>query len=338
MSLFVCPLCSIRHGKDDYARSRRYNSEICRRGSEEEDGYVHYICEHYHVELALDNAIVQGTYDEELTERILDLSAQVVMRYKDCNVNGEHRKWHFYYTPMKDGNRPRSPEFVNLAYQMRDYPEQVIDVAHQSLMNLSIKYPRYGHVITAAWQDHRLFFDRDGSNSSVPGILKVLTDLGYLRNLEEYDNFSITAAGWQKIDELRKQEQVVRQGFIAMAFREETKPIREAFRKAITEMGYNASVIDEKEHNNQIVPEIFYEIQRSKFVVVDVTYPNLGAYYEAGYAQALGKQVIICCQEDSFKDSSRRPHFDISQKSMIVWTDEADLVRRLKRRIEATVQ
>lgn len=123
-----------------------------------------------------------------------------------------------------------------------------------------------------------------------------------------------------------------------MAFREETKPIREAFRKAITEMGYNASVIDEKEHNNQIVPEIFYEIQRSKFVVVDVTYPNLGAYYEAGYAQALGKQVIICCQEDSFKDSSRRPHFDISQKSMIVWTDEADLVRRLKRRIEATVQ
>ena len=55
MSLFVCPICSIRHGKDDYARSRRSNSEICRRGSEEEDGYVHYICEHYGLEYRFDD-------------------------------------------------------------------------------------------------------------------------------------------------------------------------------------------------------------------------------------------------------------------------------------------
>ena len=97
------------------------------------------------------------------------------------------------------------------------------------------------------------------------------------------------------------------------------------------------SVIDEKEHNNQIVPEIFYEIERSKFMVVDVTYPNYGAYYEAGYAQALGKQVIICCRENEFRNADTRPHFDISQKSMIVWKDETELIERLKRRIEATV-
>jgi nucleoside 2-deoxyribosyltransferase len=123
-----------------------------------------------------------------------------------------------------------------------------------------------------------------------------------------------------------------------MSFREETKPIREAFRTAMQESGYSVAVIDEKEHNNQIVPEIFYEIERSKFVVVDVTYPNYGAYYEAGYAQALGKQVIICCREAEFHDKSTRPHFDISQKSMVVWKDETDLVQRLKRRIEATVK
>ena len=100
--------------------------------------------------------------------------------------------------------------------------------------------------------------------------------------------------------------------------------------------GYIPRMIDEKEHNNQIVPEILFEISRSKFVVVDVTYPNYGAYYEAGYAEALGKEVIICCREDVF-NSNQKPHFDIAQKSSIVWKDEEDLENRLFRRIEATV-
>ena len=126
------------------------------------------------------------------------------------------------------------------------------------------------------------------------------------------------------------------QGFIAMSFRNETKTISESFKNAISRCGYIPRRIDEKEHNNQIVPEILFEISRSKFVVVDVTYPNYGAYYEAGYAEALGKEVIICCRDKEFNGDSR-PHFDIAQKSTIVWKDEDDLENRLYRRIEATV-
>ena len=102
--------------------------------------------------------------------------------------------------------------------------------------------------------------------------------------------------------------------------------------------GYSALAIDEKEHNNQIVPEIFDEIDKSKFLVMDVTIPNFGAYYEAGYALGKGKQVIICCKEDAFESSDSRPHFDIAQKSMIVWKTEEELVERLKKRIQATVK
>ncbi len=125
-----------------------------------------------------------------------------------------------------------------------------------------------------------------------------------------------------------------------MSFRNETATIRNSFKIAIEACGYAVKIIDEKEHNNQIVPEIFYEIERSKFIVVDVTYPNYGAYYEAGFAQALGKEVIVCCKKEAFENTSgkfERPHFDIAQKSMVLWEDEADLVSRLKRRIEATV-
>ncbi len=42
-----------------------------------------------------------------------------------------------------------------------------------------------------------------------------------------------------------------------------------------------------------------------------------------------------CATRDAeFHSKESRPHFDISQKSMIVWKDESELIERLKRRIE----
>jgi nucleoside 2-deoxyribosyltransferase len=148
--------------------------------------------------------------------------------------------------------------------------------------------------------------------------------------------YEITARGWLRIGELSKSKNEINQGFIAMAFKPETAEIGEAFRDAIAECGYIPRRIDQKEHNNQIVPEIFYEIKRSKFLVVDVTIPNYGAYYEAGYGEALNKQVIVCCKQNVF-NNGEKPHFDIAQKSTVVWKDIEDLKQKLKIRIEATV-
>lgn len=205
-------------------------------------------------------------------------------------------------------------------------------------MNLSIKYPNYGDVICFFYVDRRIVFEHNTNNCNDCGTLRILADLGYLKDTKNDQTYTITAEGWKKIDELKKKKLIRKQAFIAMQFGDATNSIRESFRKAISESGYSVKIIDEKEHNNQIVPEIFYEIEQSLFVVVDVTYPNYGAYYEAGYAQALGKEVIVCCRKDNFDSVSARPHFDIAQKSMIIWTDNEDLVFRLKRRIEATVK
>ena len=165
----------------------------------------------------------------------------------------------------------------------------------------------------------------------------IMIQLGYLT---EYigNACAISAKGWQRIEDIQKKNLNQRHGFIAMAFREETESIRNRFREAIQNCGYKAMAIDEKEHNNQIVPEIFYEIDNSKFLVMDATYPNYGAYYEAGYALGRGKEVIICCSKKSFDDPTKiRPHFDIQQKSMIIWNTEAELVSRLEKRIKATI-
>lgn len=333
---YNCPICGASYKEDEH-RKGWAEKDPCKADLYSDKDYIDFYCYHLNFRFYLHKDIYYMT-DEDLKEKLLNLIVEHLTHNKLYVANSTNRLWYFYLNDTGDGIYGKYPNYVNLSNPLSNYPTQAIDVAHRSLLNYALRYPHFGDTICPSWQEKRMSFEHEYNNNHSCGVMKLLLDLGYVKDSDNDECYVITAAGWQKIDELRKEEQIVHQGFIAMSFRSETKPIREAFRTAMKESGYSVAVIDEKEHNNQIVPEIFYEIERSKFVVVDVTYPNYGAYYEAGYAQALGKQVIICCREAEFHDKSTRPHFDISQKSMVVWKDEADLVQRLKRRIEATVR
>ena len=72
-------------------------------------------------------------------------------------------------------------------------------------------------------------------------------------------------------------------------------------------------------------------IKDSKFVVVDLTHQNNGAYFEEGYAMGLGKPVIQLCRQGT------PLHFDIAQKNTIIWETETDIPERLYNRIKATI-
>ncbi len=251
--------------------------------------------------------------------------------------DGFDYKYRFFYDESLVGVELDDFQKVNVAELMKNYPKSFMDKMEKAIYNLGKRYPTYGYTICADFEmTHLLYcdgFEYSEYATEVSGILNILCELGYLTH--ELSNYKISAKGWEKISEMEQNESN-NQGFIAMSFRDETKTISDSFKTAIHKSGYIPRRIDEKEHNNQIVPEILFEISRSKFVVVDVTYPNYGAYYEAGYAEALGKEVIICCREDVF-NSNQKPHFDIAQKSSIVWKDEEDLENRLYKRIEATV-
>ena len=79
----------------------------------------------------------------------------------------------------------------------------------------------------------------------------------------------------------------------------------------------------------------FHQIQISKFVVVDLSIRCDGAYYESGYAYALGKEVIHTYDERE-KDANYL-HFDVAQKSTIMYNSFEELEDRLIKRIKATV-
>ena len=141
----------------------------------------------------------------------------------------------------------------------------------------------------------------------------------------------LTPKGYARVDELQKNTANGRSVLVAMSFRN-TKDLREAIRKGITDAGYEAVFIDEVQHNDFITPELLKHIRDSKFVVVDLTHQNNGAYFEEGYAMGLGKPVIQLCK------SGVSLHFDIAQKNTIMWETENDIPERLCNRIKATIQ
>ena len=142
----------------------------------------------------------------------------------------------------------------------------------------------------------------------------------------------LTAEGYKRVDELQRDTGFGRNALVAMKFGDDTVLLRESIKRGIRDAGYNPILIDEVEHNNLITPELLSHIRHSRFVVVDLTHQNNGAYFEEGYAMGLGKPVIQLCKKDT------KLHFDIAQKNTIIWNEEDDIPLRLTNRIKATIE
>jgi len=92
--------------------------------------------------------------------------------------------------------------------------------------------------------------------------------------------------------------------------------------------GYNARKADDHVGDDgRIIPAILGGIRRSAFVVADLSSPSPNVYYELGYAQALGKRVLVTAREGGPKLP-----FDVSDLRTIFWKDQEDLSTKLKER------
>ena len=148
-------------------------------------------------------------------------------------------------------------------------------------------------------------------------------------------HISLTPEGWKRVDEL--QQQNVKKSntvFVAMSFADDMKETRETIKNVIIKNDYSPRIMDEIEHNHQIVPEMLYEIRESRFVIAELTGHNNGAYFEAGYALGFGKEVIQVCNKEKFGEDG---HFDVKQINTVLWENQDDLSARLDARIKATI-
>ena len=321
MTQWKCPLC----GKTECM-------------SEPNSAMISFDCKTYKRALKVSQEIL-NLHDVKQQKRLLNLI------FEHSLYNSRERDdelW--YYYDEKSRYTSTDPSRVNLAELL--YPRSFSDKVDRILTNLAHLHPDYGDIVLKKLgvspdmsSKARLFFSESDKEDKELGITTLLNELGFLKEIDDKKGqYYLTAKAWERVDEIGHDTNNSRQAFIAMQFGDDTACVYKTIRESIIECGYEPLRIDEKEHNNQIVPEILYEINRSKFVVFDLTTPNYGAYYEAGYALGRGKEVIACCSKESFNDEKTRPHFDLIQKSIVIFDGYDDLKERLVRRITATVE
>lgn len=188
-------------------------------------------------------------------------------------------------------------------------------------------------------------FDKEGNvidtkavDYQLSEICQYLEDNQYVEHHTNGDEFTflIKPTGYKRIDELQTEEaQKSKNAFIAMSFADDMKEVREAIKAAVYECGFIPRLMDEIEHNHQIVPEMLYEIKQAKFCIAELTGHNNGAYFEAGYALGCGKEVIQICSKERFGTDG---HFDVKQINTILWDTTEDLQKKLSARIKATIR
>lgn len=187
------------------------------------------------------------------------------------------------------------------------------------------------------WQSPKKCYELSFLYEQIVYLLSCVERQQYItyKNNERNISICLQPNGWNKVEETQRLKKYQRNVFVAMSFAADMKDVRGAIKKAITECGYIPRIMDEIEHNHQIVPEMLYEIRQAKFVIAELTGHNNGAYFEAGYALGQNKEVIQLCRKDTFGADG---HFDVKQINTILWEDCNDLTEKLINRIKATIE
>ena len=105
-------------------------------------------------------------------------------------------------------------------------------------------------------------------------------------------NVDLSLAGWEQYDAGKRGQLDGNYGFIAMQFGE---PDLDLFVKDVVkptvkgDMGYNLVNMNDVARAGVIDNIMRIQIEGATFVIADLTHDNSGAYWEAGYAEGLGK-------------------------------------------------
>lgn len=196
--------------------------------------------------------------------------------------------------------------------------------------NLTISFLEHGAILGAQ------------SSSGFVFLARGMVDAGQLQgSFPGGDSATVRLSfeGWQRCEELRRGAPSGNRAFVAMQYGDERmdRIVREHFCPAVERTGFNLKRLDDDPRAGLIDDRLRIEIQGARFVLADLTHDNRGAYWEAGYAEGLGKPVIYTCEKKVF--DAKKSHFDTNHHLYVVWEEEylGDAMDRLKVTIRATI-
>lgn len=185
--------------------------------------------------------------------------------------------------------------------------------------------------------------------SSLAFLVSQAINIGLLEGQVEYyadgsciiHSLQLTLGGWKTFEELQRGKSTSRIAFMAMQFGDEEldRVYKDHFKIGVEATGFDLKRVDEGQPAGLIDDRLRVEIRQSRFLIADLTHQNRGAYWEAGFAEGLGKPVIYTCRKDVFEDKAKGTHFDTNHHLTVVWEPGMldDAVERLKATIRATL-
>lgn len=133
----------------------------------------------------------------------------------------------------------------------------------------------------------------------------------------------LTFDGWEHFEKIQAGTIFYRKAFMAMKYGEVTlDSLFESTLKPSAKLAGFDLIRQDQTHRAGLIDNLMrVNIQTCDFVIADLTHHNPGAYWEAGYAEGLGKPVIFTCKKSVF--DRNKTHFDTNHHTTIVW-DEKD--------------
>ena len=170
------------------------------------------------------------------------------------------------------------------------------------------------------------------------GLLRI-DAFGNERGGELIGGIGLTFNGWQKFEEIRRNPSHGNTAFMAMAFGNDTlaQIVETHLKPAVSDAGFDLRRVDDNREADLIDNKIRNDIRAASFLVADLTDRNNGAYWEAGFAEGLGRKVFYTCEESAFR--SGQVHFDANHQTLINWSsdDPDSFADNLKQSIRATL-
>jgi hypothetical protein len=177
-------------------------------------------------------------------------------------------------------------------------------------------------------------------------VFRHLRDKGLIEHKTGAGNIWVKAtlsfAGWERYEELKLGHTDSLRAFMAMQYKNKQLAdiFESVFRDAVAKTGFDLfRLVDTPQPAGLIDDDLQVRIRASRFLIADLTDGNAGAYWEAGYAEGLGKPVIYTCERKVFEAPQSRPHFDTNHHLTILWDPDKpqEAGEKLKATIRATL-
>ncbi|WP_156488780.1 MULTISPECIES: hypothetical protein [unclassified Erythrobacter] len=155
-----------------------------------------------------------------------------------------------------------------------------------------------------------------------------MTDLNEPTHAQD---LNLTLHGWELYDQEQKGLTSGSYGFIALKFGDTTLDslINDHVKPALAQIGYETIDLRDVSQAGVIDNIMRMHIRDCAFLIADLTHENAGAYWEAGFAEGLGKPVLYICEAEKFE--KEKTHFDTNHCTTVPWRTggEADFVQEL---------